>query len=309
MRIAFDDHAEAGRALGHDLYRFTRLNQVVDWPRSVREGYEHARAQQSPRCSADVYKKKWLQLRLSALERGRFISDGVTPQFLRRIDVAECPVLRIGLTRGTLDDSDWSVDRLNNDAAYAPNNLAVMSTRANRAKDDRDFAEVLRLSRLAHPADGLAPAEWLRLAALMLGPCFATNPAAAPDIPMPVAIPNTTVRMATQQLQYLFASRCGRHADKNRLVKALQAAVDDERGVLALRLLAESVHIGLKQVIYPWDVWLIEGRMESLKSWRELVGDAAWGRLGALSCALIGGKPIDLSRLADWRVDRRGYRA
>ena len=176
MRIDFDDHAEAGRALGHDLYRLTRLSDGIDWPQNVREGFEHARAQRTPRSSADVYKRKWLQLRLSALERGRFVSDGVTPHYLRRIDVPECPVLRIALTRSTLEDSDWSVDRLNNDAAYAPNNLAVMSTRANRAKGDRDFAEVLRLSQLDRPTDGLEPVQWLRLAALMLGPCFATNP-------------------------------------------------------------------------------------------------------------------------------------
>ena len=106
MRIAFDDHAEAGRALGHDLYRFSRLNSPANWPQSVREGYEHARARRVPRSSADVYKKKWLQLRLNALARSRFVSDGVTPQFLRRIDVDECPVLRIALTRGTMSDSD-----------------------------------------------------------------------------------------------------------------------------------------------------------------------------------------------------------
>lgn len=141
------------------------------------------------------------------------------------------------------------------------------------------------------------------------GTRFATRPAEAPDLPMPVPIPNFTVRMATQQLQFLFASRCGRHAGKNALVKALRAALVDERGLLTLQLLAGSVHEGLKTLPYPWDVWLNGGRMELLRSWREQVGGTTWGRLGAVSCSLIGGKPIDSARLSDWRIQRRGYLA
>ena len=309
MRIEFEDDVEAARALGHDLYRFSRMPVDDDWPTGVRDGFELARTRGEARRSGDAYQRKWLQLRLSALGRGRFVSDGVTPQFLRRIDVVECPVLRITLTRGTRADTDWSVDRLNNDAAYAPNNLAVMSTRANLAKGDRNFDEVLRLAGLGHATDGIEPAAWLRLAAMMLGPCFVGNPVAAPDIPMPVGIPNFTVRMTTQQLQHLFASRCARHAGKNALVKALRVAMPDEAGQRALQLLAASVHDGLKGLAYPWDVWLLEGRMEMLRALREQVGEPAWGLLGAIACNLIGGRPIERWRLADWRVQNRGYRA
>ena len=79
--------------------------------------------------------RKWLQLRLSAWRRGRvFEGQQVNPAFLRQIDVAVCPVTREVLTHGTGELSDASVDRVFNDAAYAAGNLAVMSTRANRAK-------------------------------------------------------------------------------------------------------------------------------------------------------------------------------
>ena len=78
---------------------------------------------------------------------------------------------RIELTHGARRGSDWSVDRLNNDGAYAPNNLAVMSTLANQAKGSRCFEHVYALSQRGQPTDGPAPVEWLRLAALTLGPC------------------------------------------------------------------------------------------------------------------------------------------
>ena len=75
------------------------------------------------------------KLRLGAWLRGRaFEGTQVNPAFLRRIDVAVCPVTRELLTHGTGELSDASVDRVFNDAAYAAGNLAVMSTRANRAK-------------------------------------------------------------------------------------------------------------------------------------------------------------------------------
>jgi hypothetical protein len=304
-----NDIAEVGRALGHDLYRLSRMRASIDWPQSVREGFVEARLRGLTRSRPDRFVAKWLQLRLGAEKRGRPVADGVTPNYLRQIDVAECPVLRTPLTHGALADSDWSVDRLNNDAAYATNNLAVMSTRANRAKGQRPFDVVLALAGGEAIVDGLAPVEWLRLAAMMLGPCFASRPADAPDLPMPIAIPNRTVRTAMQQVQYLLASRCDRHSGKNALVKYLTVAAGAPQATLALRLLAEAVHKSLKGLDYPWDVWMTPENMHLLLAWRAKLDEAAWARVGALSVSLIGGKRFDVGRLLDWRLPTAGYRA
>lgn len=107
----------------------------------------------------------------------------MTPQLVHAIDVAECPATRITPTHGRLADTDWSFDRLNNEAGYAANNLAVMSTRANMAKGRRTFDEVLQQARAETPTDGLQLVEWMQLASLMLGPCCATEPAKAPLLP------------------------------------------------------------------------------------------------------------------------------
>lgn len=78
----------------------------------------------------DRFVRKWLQLRLGAFVRGRSVAADVTVELLRRMDVSHCPVTRERLTHATRLDTDASVDRLNNDGAYAASNLAMMSATA-----------------------------------------------------------------------------------------------------------------------------------------------------------------------------------
>ena len=174
------DVREVARRLGYDLYRFRRELDRTALPPAIDEGWILAAARQVPKEPGDRVVNKWLQLRLNALKRDRVVDERVTTQYLKRIDVRSCPVTRVALTHGERIDSDWSVDRLNNDGGYAPHNLAVMSTRANQAKGGRSFDEVFALSRLDRRTDDLAAHEWLRMASLMLGACFAPHAGQAP---------------------------------------------------------------------------------------------------------------------------------
>ncbi len=124
--------------------------------------------------------RQWLQLRLSAWRRGRaFERVLVTPNYLRQIDVACCPITRRELTRQSDSASGAAVDRVCNDAGYAAGNLAVMSALANAAKGDCGFDDALALMRLAEACPsagageaarpelgGLGAAEWARVAVL-----------------------------------------------------------------------------------------------------------------------------------------------
>ena len=139
----------------------------------VRQGWDAGREHFGRRTlQADRFVRKWLQLRLNAWLRGRAFEDtAVTPAFLRRIDVAVCPVTREPLTHGTGEPSDASVDRVFNDAAYAAGNLAVMSTRANQAKslygvdDAMAFVRQIEAGQLGR-IDGLDAEQWARIAVL-----------------------------------------------------------------------------------------------------------------------------------------------
>jgi hypothetical protein len=71
VRIAFDDGAETGRALGHDLYLLSRVAVSPEFPASVREGFEQAHVRRLPRSVSDRFVRKWLQLRRNCAAGGR----------------------------------------------------------------------------------------------------------------------------------------------------------------------------------------------------------------------------------------------
>ncbi|MFL9942914.1 hypothetical protein [Paraburkholderia graminis] len=78
-------------------------------------------------------------MRQNTLRRGKVVNGVITPGFIEFIDYPTCPVTLVELTHSTGADTDWSVDRVNNDGAYADGNLIVMSVRANKAKATRAF--------------------------------------------------------------------------------------------------------------------------------------------------------------------------
>ncbi|MGC3987680.1 MAG: hypothetical protein QM777_24795 [Pseudorhodoferax sp.] len=306
------DLAEAGRRLGHDIHTGTRWPRLAGWPAAVREGFDAAAHARLPRAAPDRFARKWLQLRLGALRRGRVVDEEVTPALLRALDVTHCPVTREPLTHGAHRDTDWSIDRLNNDAAYAAGNLAVMSVRANRAKGARSFEEVLVLAGLPQATAGLAPREWLRLATLMLGPAFATRHGAAPALPLCAPLPCRSTRLALQQIQRLLTLQTQRPDGKNRLVRDFRPACRTERAMLRLRTLADAVHEGLKRLPADaecWDVWLQPGLMPALQAWRDTLDAPGWACAARIAGQLAGARRETAQRLQAWRLPSRGYHA
>ena len=304
------DTVESGRRLGHDLHRLSRIPLQVSWPTSVREGFQASACRGQPRQIGDRFQRKWLQLRLGAFARGRFVADDVTPNLLQDLDMSHCPVTRQPLTHGLQADTDWSVDRLNNDGAYAASNLAVMSVRANRAKGALSFEEVLAASRLEHDSSGLSAIEWLRLAVLMEGPAFAQRQHLAPVLPLCAPLPCRSVRLALQQIQRLFTLQAVRPAGKNSLVRALRQASPDKRSHLRLRILGDAVHEGLKKLTaaeQAWDVWLQPATMDALVRWRESLDEGGRARAAYLSGQLAGGRRVTASSLRAWHLPTRGY--
>jgi len=58
-----------------------------------------------------------------------------------------CPVLGIQLNQGGNTDSSPSLDRIDSSKGYTPDNVWVISTRANRIKNDATPDELIRLVR------------------------------------------------------------------------------------------------------------------------------------------------------------------
>lgn len=306
------DLVEAGRRLGHDIHVHSRLPALPTWPAAVREGLQTAQARGGRRPEPDRFTRKWLQLRLSALGRGRTVADDVTACAIRGLDVATCPVTRETLTHGTGAPSDWSIDRLNNDGGYALTNLAVISARANRAKAALPFAAVLDRARSARHSDGLGPAAWMRMAALMLGPSFAQRPHEAPDLPLCVPLPATSLRTAMQQVQRLLTLAAGQATERNRILRGLSPTGACSTSARRLGLLAERIHHGLKHLPADtpcWDVWLCPETMASLHAWRAGLSASAWAETAFRAGRLAGGQAVTAGTLAPLQLAHRGYAA
>lgn len=163
-----------------------RLTPPDEWPSDQMErGYVHGSSR--PPNHADSYLRKLLNLRRSAFARGIPVSSALTTVFLRQVTVTVCPVSGHALTQGTMTDTDWSLDRLENSLGYVPGNVCFVSTRVNRLKGTDDFSpiadEAKRILLQEGPAgfaldvgNGLTVIEALRLAALMCAPsAFARN--------------------------------------------------------------------------------------------------------------------------------------
>ncbi len=262
----------------------------------VRQGWEAGRDSFGRRTlQANRFTRKWLQLRLNAWLRCRvFEGQQVNPAFLRQIDVSVCPVTREVLTHGTGEPSDASVDRVFNDAAYAAGNLAVMSTRANRAKsaygvdDAMAFVRQIEVGQLGH-IDGLSAEHWARIAVLT---SFATPMphARAANLPLLVLPPNRLrVLNPVQSLQVMLSLQFtrARHARRCAALAGLMPTAEAKHAFNAFMhtLLARRLAAGRIA-----DTVAERHAMEDL--WRDPLINQRWQRLAlrltADDCERIG---------------------
>ena len=139
-----------------------------DADEAMRQGYaSFPTARRSPAKMADRYVRKYLQVRINAWRRNRLVDDSFTIQMLRNIDNETCPVSGVVLTHGTGEDTDWSVDRLDNNKGYILGNVVIVSSRVNQAKGALDPESIYLRALERRDGDGLAGDEWLRLGCLV----------------------------------------------------------------------------------------------------------------------------------------------
>jgi hypothetical protein len=62
-------------------------------------------------------------------------------------------------------ETDWSVDRFDNDCGYTPEDIVNLSTLANQAKTVMDSSDILKKAlRKTQSDDLLSASEWQRMA-------------------------------------------------------------------------------------------------------------------------------------------------
>ncbi len=179
--------ASIGSALGVDFARFGLRVPGASTPEGFQAGFEAQRQQQDKTKKADRFVRKWLQLRYNALKRDRVFDPAVTPALLRKLDIDFCPVTFETLTHGQKSPTDWSIDRIQNDGAYAPGNLCVLSTKANLSKGNLSFDEIWSIAQERRDYRGLNRHEWMRLASACYGAWAAVH---GDSLVIPMVSPN-----------------------------------------------------------------------------------------------------------------------
>lgn len=99
---------ETAWLVGVDHAKFN-LRRDASAPQAFLAGYDSWTGRKK---KADVFVRKWLYLRLSAIKRQRILTSDITPQFLREIVSPICPVSLSPLTTGKDGKTNWSVDIL-----------------------------------------------------------------------------------------------------------------------------------------------------------------------------------------------------
>ena len=254
--------------LGWDFARFARpLDTGADAATAAgyAAGREHFRVRQH---SPNRYVSKWLQLRLNAYKRRRMLSAEITPEYLKRIDCPICPITLLTLTHSTLRETDWSIDRINNDGAYAAGNLMVMSSKANKAKCSKNYQEVAELAAMpCHTViGGLTPAEWARVACVMVG--AASWKEWDPSLgPLLTRIPEDSRAPLFFIFQHMLLDASKNTSDRNKLVRCLNRLHPIAEKHLTLRLAVERLALRLKLVAYPYDVFIDQALQRYLREW------------------------------------------
>jgi hypothetical protein len=256
------------------------------------------------RREADRFTRKWLLLRTNAWHRGRVFAEEVTPAYLKRIDTKVCPIVGIALTHGTGLDTDASIDRVNNDGAYAIGNLAVMSARANQAKGRLSLAEVLDRASGAQGLELSSTKEWFRLASLMEGPC-ALNGAQVQALPFLLpAIRGVRVTRA-QALQFVLRLEAYNYRNVHiiRPIRKTCLVMADRKGFDGL---VKRLRKRRQARMHPQDFWWSEGLFSAFVHWYEKLQPQSIANIEAVLLARTRYAQGNWDTQA-WCLDSLGY--
>lgn len=221
------------------------------------------------RFEKNYFARKLLSLRLSAVKRGMAVDGSVTAGFLERITDGRCPVTLQPLSTADKSPDNPSVDRLVNEVTYRAGNICVLSRRANLAKGDRSFENVLQIAQSGEPLAGMQPLEWMRLASLMYGAWSRAYRHADPYLLPLAAIPGAGMFTSTSQVVQLLLTR--EYARPNvadvftaRWLELTKEAGCRESVFLELR---DRLTCALGEEEHPGNAWLHGAVFEAFVAW------------------------------------------
>jgi len=305
MYAASSDHQSLdteARVLG-SLLAAAKLRLPDNAPAALQASYK---AYRGPRSFMPYFERKWLSLRLSALKRSMVVDPSVTPAFLQRICTTECPVTLQPLSIAGPDARKPTVDRLVNEVAYRAGNICMLSGRANHAKGELSFEQVLQIAMKAQTCRGLDASEWARLASLMYGAWAHAYKQADPYLIPLSTLPGDGLFMSTSQVVQLLLMRHFGPRGPSQQATGLwlgmtRASGADDELFLALR---ERLSAALQQACRPADAWSHPGVFEAFAQWYQICQSAVAPELESL-LALHQERHGDSNAYANWQSNMR----
>jgi len=138
--------------LGFDIYRYNAQFIINNSNNDdIVHGYNAAQVQDANQVESTIYDRKWLSIRARCLIKQREVS--ITPDDLKAaLDASDgyCPITGDDFTFATGALTDWSVDRVDNEKPYTPENIIIISSRANQAKGDLNLSQMLLSMKTFH---------------------------------------------------------------------------------------------------------------------------------------------------------------
>lgn len=280
-----------------------RLRLDPSGPEAYRTSFAAYRGPKSPR---PYFERKWLSLRLSAVKRGMVVDASVTPAFLQGICVSECPVTREPVDVDGPTEQRPTLDRLVNEVGYRAGNICMLSRRANHAKAEFSFEEVLQIAVKAEPFRGLDAKEWARLASLMYGAWAHAYKKADPYLIPLSAIPGEGMFMSTSQVvQLLLLRHFGAGGPRKKAtttwLRMTRASGATDGLFLCLR---DALTAALKDSAQPADAWTQSKVFDAFVHWYRICQLEVVPELEAL-LAMHQEKLGDESASADWERNVR----
>jgi hypothetical protein len=300
MTIAFaEECAELGR-----ICAAAKLRLDAAAPEFLRKSFL---AYSGPRHYIGGYfERKVLNLRLSAVSRGLIMDKNVTPPFLRKIVGSRCPVtLDTFLTTGKSHERP-TLDRLVNEVTYTVGNICALAGRANRAKGDKTFEEVISIAEAGQTYRGLGPVEWMRMASLMYGAWACAYRKSDPFLlPLAALAPPGLFTSTSQVVQMLLIRHYGGHDEEAEATKRWLTLTEEGGGTVESFLtLTSHLKKSMEQTAQPVEAWLHADTFASFVNWYNSSHRAVIPAVEAL-LKRHQTEPFAYASTLDWSTDGR----
>ena len=155
--------------IGFDHYRYDLpidMSQIEEQHRQqIQYGFEAGRIQNVSKQHSNKFERKLLSLRVRCLRKNYEVTITVF-DLMEKLQQTNgvCPITEEPFTYSLQELTDWSVDRVDNTRGYCPDNIEIVSVKANKAKADLGLVHIIEQAVCKfNPNSMLTQRQWYLL--------------------------------------------------------------------------------------------------------------------------------------------------